>query len=77
MDFYIIMLFETNILSLLKFLPHQKLLQEKKRMRELLAQKRRLLTPEQVSYQSTSILSHIESLSAFDGNLLQLHYHTY
>lgn len=75
MDFYIIMLFETNILGLLKFLPHQKLLQEKKRMRELLAQKRRLLTPEQVSYQSTSILSHIESLSAFQAATTVLIYY--
>ena len=69
------MLFETNILSLLKFLPHQKLLQEKKRMRELLAQKRRLLTPGQVSYQSTSILSHIESLSAFQAATAVLIYY--
>ena len=61
------MLFETNILDLLKFLPRQKLLQEKKRMRELLVQKRRLLTPEQVSQQSAIIVSHVESLQAFQS----------
>ena len=42
------MLFESVIVDVLKFLPSQKLLAEKKRVRELLAQKRRLLTKEDV-----------------------------
>lgn len=59
------MLFETNILELLKFLPGQKLQQEKKRLRELLKQKRRILTKEQVAEQSAIILAHLEQLPGF------------
>lgn len=59
------MLFETNILELLKFLPGQKLQQEKKRLRELLKQKRRILTKEQVAEQSAIILAHLEQLPSF------------
>lgn len=59
------MLFETNILELLKFLPGQKLQQEKKRLRELLKQKRRILTKEQVAEQSAIILAHLEQLPCF------------
>lgn len=59
------MLFETNILSLLKFLPSKKLQQEKRRLRELLKQKRRILTKEQVTEQSALVVSHLETLPCF------------
>ena len=63
--FYKIMLFESVFVDIIKLLPSQKLLAEKKKMRELLAQKRRLLTKETIAEQSASLLAHLEQLSAF------------
>ncbi len=61
------MLFETNILELLKFLPSRRLLQEKRRTRELLTQKRRLMTKDQVEQESDKLLAHLELLPAFQA----------
>lgn len=59
------MLFESVIIDILKFLPSQKLLAEKKRVRELLAQKRRLLNKEDVAEQSALIVATIEQMPCF------------
>lgn len=59
------MLFESLILDIIRRLPSQKLLREKKIVRELLAQKRRILSKEMVQQQSELLLAHVEQLSAF------------
>lgn len=59
------MLFETNILGLLKFLPYQKIQREKKNLRELLKQKRRILSKEQVVEDSARVLMQLEQLPCF------------
>lgn len=61
------MLFESVIVDVMKFLPSQKLLAEKKRVRELLAQKRRLLTKEDVVEQSALIVAAIEQMPCFEA----------
>lgn len=61
------MLFESLFVDIVKLLPSQKLLAEKKKMRELLAQKRRLLTKENIAEQSASLLTHLEQLPAFQN----------
>lgn len=59
------MLFESVIVDLLRYLPTNKLLQEKKKVRELLSQKRRLLTKEEVAEKSAKIVAAIEQLPCF------------
>ena len=61
------MLFESNILALLKSLPSQKLELEKKQMRELLRQRRRIMTKDEVLAQSTRVLEQLEQLPAFQS----------
>lgn len=61
------MLFESNILALLKSLPSQKLELEKKQMRELLRQRRRIMTKDEVLAQSTRVLELLEQLPAFQS----------
>lgn len=61
------MLFETNIKDLLQYLPARKLHREKQKVRELLAQKRRIMPVEERTIQSTKILEQIESLPVFQS----------
>ena len=61
------MLFESVLLDITKLFPSQKLLREKNEVRELLAQKRRLLTKEQISQQSALVISQLEQLPAFQS----------
>lgn len=59
------MLFESLILDVFRILPSQKLKKEKNSVRELLAQKRRLLTKDVIKEQSAEVLAHLEQLPAF------------
>ena len=59
------MLFESLFVDIIKLFPSQKLLAEKRKMRELLAQKRRLLTSENIAEQSAQLLAHLEQMPAF------------
>lgn len=61
------MLFESVIIDILKFLPSHKLLAEKKQVRELLAQKRRLLTKDEVTNQSALVVEALEQISCFQS----------
>lgn len=61
------MLFESVLLDVFRLLPSQKLLHEKKKMREILLQKRRMITKEQVSFFSDMIVEHIESMPIFQS----------
>ena len=61
------MLFESVLLEIGKLFPSQKLLREKNQMRELLTQKRRLLTKEQILEQSAVIISQLEQLPCFQS----------
>jgi 5-formyltetrahydrofolate cyclo-ligase len=61
------MLFESNILDLLKILPYRRKQREKSRMRELLSQKRRMLTVEMVRESSDQVVALIEQLPAFQA----------
>lgn len=78
MFFYRIMLFETNILSLLKFLPSRKLQLEKSKLRELLKQKRRILSKEQVVDDSALILQQLEEMPCFkEASTVMIYYPTH
>lgn len=59
------MLFETNIRDLLKFLPSHRLRHEKQLMRELLVQKRRILSAEDRASLSAAILEQLEQMQCF------------
>lgn len=59
------MLFESNIKDLLSLLPQRRLHRAKQRMRELLIQKRRMLSAEERTAQSELILSQLEKMTAF------------
>jgi 5-formyltetrahydrofolate cyclo-ligase len=61
------MLFETNIKDLLQYLPARKLHREKQKVRELLAQKRRIMPVDERTIQSTKILEQVESLPVFQS----------
>lgn len=61
------MLFETNILDLLKLLPYQRNQQAKNKLRELQSQKRRLLTTAVIREQSDKVVAHLEQLPAFQS----------
>ena len=61
------MLFESVFLDIFRLLPSQKLRREKKQVRELLAQKRRLLTKDKVQELSAEVLVHLEQLPAFQS----------
>ena len=61
------MLFESVFLDIFRLLPIQKLRREKKQVRELLAQKRRLLTKDKVQELSAEVLVHLEQLPAFQS----------
>ena len=67
MFFYRNMLFESLLLDVRKLFPSQKLLREKNQMREVLTQKRRLLTKEQILEQSALIISQLEQLPCFQS----------
>ena len=59
------MLFEANIKDLLSLLPQRRLHRAKQHMRELLIQKRRMLSAEERSAQSALILSQLEKMTVF------------
>ena len=59
------MLFETNIKDLLKLLPSRKLQREKQSMRELLVQKRRMLSAEERALYSQQVLEQLEQMRCF------------
>ena len=59
------MLFESNIKDLLRLLPQRRLHRAKQRMRELLIQKRRMLSAEERTAQSELILSQLEKMTVF------------
>lgn len=59
------MLFESNIKDLLSLLPQRRLHRAKQRMRELLIQKRRMLSAEERTAKSELILSQLEKMTVF------------
>ena len=59
------MLFESNIKDLLSLLPQCRLHRAKQRMRELLIQKRRMMSAEERTAQSELILSQLEKMTVF------------
>lgn len=59
------MLFETNIKDLLKLLPSRRLHRAKQRMRELLVQKRRILSAQARQEYSAAILEQLEQMTCF------------
>lgn len=59
------MLFESNILDLLKLLPAWRKQKEKNKIRELLTQKRRLLTADDIATFSAQVVEHLEQLPCF------------
>lgn len=69
------MLFETNIRDLLQLLPANRIKAAKADMRELLSQKRRLLTDEQVAADSALIIEQLEQITCFrEANTVLLYY---
>lgn len=69
------MLFETNIRDLLKLLPTWQVHRAKQRMRELLVQKRRMLSAEERKQLSESVLSQLEKMHCFcDAKTVMLYY---
>ena len=61
------MLFESLIVDLLELLPSNRLKQDKKRVRELLAQKRRLYSKEDVAEQSSKVVAAVEQMPSFQS----------
>ena len=59
------MLFETNIKDLLRFLPSRKLQFAKNKMRELLVQRRRVMSPQDCQMYSQQILDQLEQMTCF------------
>lgn len=59
------MLFEANIKDLLSLLPQRRLHRAKQSMRELLIQKRRMMSAEERTAQSELILSQLEKMTVF------------
>ncbi len=59
------MLFESNIKDLLSLLPQRRLHRAKQSMRELLIQKRRMMSAEERTAQSELILSQLEKMTVF------------
>ena len=71
----IVMLFESNIRELLKYLPSYRLRREKQQMRELLVQKRRIMSAEERASQSAAILAQLEQMQCFrDAKTVLLYY---
>lgn len=61
------MLFESLIIDFLELLPGNRLKQDKKRVRELLAQKRRLLSKEDIAEQSSKVVAAVEQMPLFQS----------
>lgn len=59
------MLFETNIKDLLRFLPSRKLQLAKNKMRELLVQRRRVISAQDCQMYSQQILDQLEKMTCF------------
>lgn len=72
------MLFESVFLDVFRLLPSQRLRREKNQVRELLAQKRRLLTKDKVQELSAEVLAQLEQLPAFQSaKTLLIYYPTH
>jgi len=72
------MLFESVIIDFLRLLPSYRKDKEKREVRELLAQKRRILTKAEVQTQSGEILAHLEQLPCFkSAKTVLLYYPTH
>ena len=70
-----IMLFESNIRELLKYLPSHRVRREKQQMRELLVQKRRIMSSAERQEQSAAILQQLEQMQCFcDAKTVLLYY---
>ena len=59
------MLFESQFLELYNRLPHRRVHRAKQQMRELLVQKRRMLSAEERTEQSEKILQQLEQMPSF------------
>lgn len=71
----VIMLFETNIKDLLQLLPSRQLKRAKGKMRELLVQKRRIMSAEDRQLSSQKILEQLEQMSCFrEAKTILLYY---
>lgn len=69
------MLFETNIKDLLRFLPSRKLQLAKNKMRELLVQRRRVMSAQDCQMYSQQILDQLEKMTCFrEAKTLLLYY---
>ena len=69
------MLFEANIKDLFNLLPYRRVHRAKQRMRELLVQKRRMLSAEERATFSEAILSQLEQMHCFrDAKTVLLYY---
>ena len=75
MFFCRIMLFESLIIDFLELLPGNRLKQDKKRVRELLAQKRRLLSKEDIAEQSSKVVAAVEQMPSFQSAKTVLSYY--
>lgn len=69
------MLFSSQLHDFLRSLPWKQIRREQEAMRALAEQKRRILTPEQVTEQSAQIMSQLEQMSAFrNAKTVMLYY---
>lgn len=69
------MLFEANIKDLLSLLPQRRLHRAKQSLRELLIQKRRMMSTEERTAQSALILSQLEKMTVFqEAKTILLYY---
>ena len=69
------MLFEANIKDLLSLLPQRRLHRAKQSLRELLIQKRRMMSAEERTAQSALILSQLEKMTVFqEAKTILLYY---
>ena len=69
------MLFETNIKDLLRLLPSNKLRLAKNKMRELLVQKRRVMSASDRQMYSQQILDQLEQMTCFlEAKTILLYY---
>lgn len=72
---YNVMLFESNIRDLLSLLPSHRLHRAKQQMRELLIQKRRIMSAEERQEKSELILQQLEQMQCFcDAKTILLYY---
>jgi 5-formyltetrahydrofolate cyclo-ligase len=74
-SYLVVMLFESNIKQLLDLLPSKRLSREKNKIRELLVQKRRIMSAEERAEQSELVLSQLENMRCFqEAKTILLYY---